>query len=125
MSNGIFFDNGNSLAQSRIEADEEMALNSSLKTVTFKAPDYVVEAIDAFASHSGSTRSSLISDILTQYFAHAFVDFSEGYLANFNSDSPLNIVFAVKHCLWLKKFLTMLLILLLVQLLKFWRGNND
>lgn len=89
MSNGIFFDNGNSLAQSRIEADEEMALNSSLKTVTFKAPDYVVEAIDAFASHSGSTRSSLISDILTQYFAHAFVDFSEGYLANFNSDSPL------------------------------------
>jgi hypothetical protein len=89
MEHGIFFDNGNSLAQSRIEANEEIASNSTLKTVTFKAPDYVVEAIDAFASYSDATRSALISDILIQYFGMAFVEFAEGYLSNFTSDTSL------------------------------------
>lgn len=89
MERGIFFDNGNSLAQARIDANDELAQNSSLKTVTFKAPDYIVEALDAFASYSDSTRSSLISDILTQYFGQAFVEFAEGYLDNFTSDQPM------------------------------------
>lgn len=89
MERGIFFDNGNSLAQARIDANDELAQNSSLKTVTFKAPDYIVEALDAFASYSDSTRSSLISDILTQYLGQAFVEFAEGYLDNFTSDQPM------------------------------------
>ena len=89
MGKGIFYDNGNTLAELRIEADEELAQNTSLKTVTFKAPDYIVEALDAFASYSGSTRSSLISDILTQYMGQAFVEFSEGYLSNFISDESM------------------------------------
>ena len=89
METGIFYDNGNTLAQARIEANEELAQNTSLKTVTFKAPDYIVEALDLFASHSGSTRSSLISDILTQYMGQAFVEFSEGYLSNFISDESM------------------------------------
>ena len=89
MKHGIFFDNGNSLAQARIDANEEIASNSSLKTVTFKAPDYVVEAIDAFASYADTNRSALISDILTQYFGMAFVEFAEGYLTNFNSDTDM------------------------------------
>ena len=89
METGIFYDNGNTLAQARIEANEELAQNTSLKTVTFKAPDYIVEVLDLFASHSGSTRSSLISDILTQYMGQAFVEFSEGYLSNFISDESM------------------------------------
>ena len=89
MERGIFFDNGNSLAQARIDANDELAQNSSLKTVTFKAPDYIVEALDAFASCSDSTRSSLISDILTQYFGQALVEFEEGYLDNFTSDESM------------------------------------
>ena len=89
MQSGIFFDNGNSLAQARIDANDELAQNSSLRTVTFKTPDYIVEALDAFASYSDSTRSSLISDILTQYLGPAFVEFSEGYLNNFTSDQSM------------------------------------
>jgi predicted transcriptional regulator len=89
MERGIFFDNGNSLAQARIYANDELAQNSSLKTVTFKAPDYIVEALDAFASYSDSTRSALISDVLTQYLGQAFVEFAEGYLDNFTSDQPM------------------------------------
>lgn len=89
MDNGIFYDKGNTLAEHRIEANEELAQNTSLKTVTFKAPDYIVEALDAFASYSDSTRSSLISDILTQYMGQAFVEFSEGYLSNFISDESM------------------------------------
>ena len=89
MDTGIFYDNGNTLAQARIEANEELAQNTFLKTVTFKAPDYIVEALDLFASHSGSTRSALISDILAQYMGQAFVEFSEGYLQNFTSDKPM------------------------------------
>ena len=89
METGIFYDNGNTLAQARIEANEELAQNTSLKTVTFKAPDYIVEVLDLFASHSGSTRSALISDILAQYMGQAFVEFSEGYLQNFTSDNPM------------------------------------
>lgn len=89
MERGIFFDNGNSLAQARIDASDELAQNSSLKTVTFKAPDYIVEVLDAFAAHSNSTRSSLISDILIQYLGQAFVEFAEGYLDNFTSDQPM------------------------------------
>jgi len=89
MEHGIFFENGNSLAQSRIDANEEIAATSSIKTVTFKAPDYIVEAIDAFASYADTTRSALIADILKQYFGMAFVEFSEGYLSNFTSDISL------------------------------------
>ena len=89
METGIFFDNGNSLAQARIDANDQLAQNSSLRTVTFKTPDYIVEALDAFASYSDSTRSSLISDILTQYLGHAFVEFAEGYLNNFISDQSM------------------------------------
>jgi hypothetical protein len=89
MERGIFFDNGASLAQARIDANDELAENSSLKTVTFKAPDYVVEVLDAFASYSVSTRSALISDILTHYLGQAFVEFAEGYLDNFTSDQPM------------------------------------
>lgn len=89
METGIFFDNGNSLAQARIDSNDELAQNSSLRTVTFKTPDYIVEALDAFASYSDSTRSSLISDILTQYLGPAFVEFSEGYLNNFTSDHSM------------------------------------
>ena len=91
MDTGIFYDKGNTLAEHRIEANEELAQNTSLKTVTFKAPDYIVEALDAFASYSDSTRSSLISDILTQYMGQAFVEFSEGYLSNFISDKSIEL----------------------------------
>jgi hypothetical protein len=89
MEHGIFFENGNSLAQTRIDANEEIAATSSIKTVTFKAPDYIVEAIDAFASYADTTRSALIADILKQYFGMAFVEFSEGYLSNFSSEVSL------------------------------------
>lgn len=89
MEHGIFFENGNSLAQTRIDANEEIAASSSIKTVTFKAPDYIVEAVDAFASYADTTRSALIADILKQYFGMAFVEFSEGYLSNFTSDVSL------------------------------------
>ena len=89
MDNGIFYDKGNTLAEHRIEGNEELDQNPSLKTVTFKAPDYIVEALDSFVSYSDSTRSSLISDILTQYMGQAFVEFSEGYLSNFISDESM------------------------------------
>jgi hypothetical protein len=89
MEHGIFFENGNSLAQARIDANEEIAAASSIKTVTFKAPDYIVEAIDAFASYADTTRSALISDILKQYFGMAFIEFTEGYLSNFDSEISL------------------------------------
>ena len=89
MEHGIFFENGNSLAQTRIDANEEIAANSSIKTVTFKAPDYIVEAVDAFASYADTTRSALRADIHKHYFGMAFVEFSEGYLSNFTSDVSL------------------------------------
>jgi hypothetical protein len=89
MEHGIFFESGNSLAQSRIDQNDEIAATSSIKTVTFKAPDYVIEAIDAFASYAETTRSAVIADILKQYFCQAFVEFTEGYLENFNSDTSM------------------------------------
>lgn len=89
MEHGIFFESGNSLAQSRIDQNDEIAATSSIKTVTFKAPDYVIEAIDAFASYAETTRSAVIADILKQYFGQAFVEFAQGYLENFNSDTSM------------------------------------
>ena len=88
MEHGIFFESGNSLAQSRIDQNDEIAATSSIKTVTFKAPDYVIEAIDAFV-YAETTRSAVIADILKQYFGQAFVEFAEGYLENFNSDTSM------------------------------------
>ena len=83
--NSILFENGRALSQAQIDSAEEDDLsNSSLKAVTFKCPDYLVEALDAFASRASANRSALISDILTQYFGDALVNFQEGYLSNFS-----------------------------------------
>lgn len=80
----IFSDMGSTLAMEHINASEigDLPLDN-YKTVSFKCPDYLVEALDAFSTKASTTRTDIIVSTLQEYLVHAISEFVQSYNSQF------------------------------------------